>query len=111
MISICICVLYFRPELRKDGVRRRNTSGPRPLSSINDVAIDTFDLLGVERGENGEEMSYGNLLVPTKVFARDHSKKDNEGITELIHSAVNKHPHVVARYFPSKPISCSKSVS
>ncbi|XP_077302713.1 CDK5 and ABL1 enzyme substrate 2 isoform X3 [Arctopsyche grandis] len=91
-----------RPELRKDGVRRRNTSGPRPLSSINDVAIDAFDLLGVERGENGQEMSYGKLLVPSRIHSRDHHRKiDNEGMAELIYNsaAVHKHPHIVARCF------------
>ncbi|CAB3230939.1 unnamed protein product [Arctia plantaginis] len=88
-----------RSDLRKDGVRRRNTSGPRPLSSITDNGVDPFDLLGLEKEENGQEISYSKLLVPAKVCAREHYKKMYEGdFTEKGNwKVINRHPHVIAR--------------
>lgn len=41
-----------RSDGKKD-IRRRHTSGPRPLSVINDSS-DPFDLLGVEKGKDGQ---------------------------------------------------------
>lgn len=88
-----------RSDLRKDGVRRRNTSGPRPLSSITDNGVDPFDQLGLEKEENGQEISYSKLLIPAKVYTREQYKKMYEGdFTEKANwKVINRHPHVIAR--------------
>lgn len=83
----------FRVELKKEGGRRRNTSGPRPLSAINDVAFDAFDLLGIEKSENGQEKSYGHLLVPSQCHQKD---KRNPFLLDTNMELTN--PHILKNY-------------
>ncbi|XP_076760986.1 CDK5 and ABL1 enzyme substrate 2 isoform X2 [Xylocopa sonorina] len=78
-------------ELRKDTTRRKNISSQRPLSAINDN-IDPFGLLGIERAKDGQEISYGQLLVPSRQFQKD--KKLHFSDNDTIELIPNKHPIV-----------------
>lgn len=75
--------------------RKRTTSGTRPLSSATD-GLDPFDSLGVEKGLDGQEYSYGYLLVPTKPIKEFREKRLNtiDDPTEPAHVLnLTKRPH------------------
>lgn len=92
---------YRGKENRKDPRRRGQASGVRPLSSINDAAFDPFDLLGMQRGESGQEVSYGHLLVPSKPYAKEKKHAAVTMIPETTMEVTHYHAmknHGVARY-------------
>ncbi|CAG9854720.1 unnamed protein product [Phyllotreta striolata] len=65
---VCSFIPYkknFRSDLKREGQRKRTASGNRPLSTSGD-GFDPFDSLGIERGRDGQEHSYGYLLEPSK---------------------------------------------
>ncbi|KAJ4436051.1 hypothetical protein ANN_18678 [Periplaneta americana] len=92
--TVCLYVYCtFQKRSQERWGRRRHASGPRPLSAISD-GLDPFDLLGLEKGQEGQEISYGQLLVPSRQFLVRERKLASE---EPPDSASFKH-HIVARY-------------
>lgn len=60
---IIFVLLFYRPETKREGNRKRTTSGPRPLSALGD-ALDPFDLLGIERAQDGQVFTLKILHYP-----------------------------------------------
>lgn len=50
------------------------------MSTVNDEPFDPYDLLGIQKAEHGQELSYGHLLVPTKLG----KEKQHGGVKALI---------------------------
>lgn len=93
-----------RTEARKEGQRRRNISGNRPLSSNDQpLRFDAFNLiLGVENPyEAYGEVSYGHLLTPV-IRAMQREKKYNAAVNEvtvdILNTAALKN-HGIVRYY------------
>ncbi|CAM1319935.1 CABLES1 (predicted), partial [Pycnogonum litorale] len=84
-------------DVKADGLgigRKRHVSSgqTRPLTTISDGA-DPFDILGLHKLEEEEEISYEQLLVPSRAY---HPKKFREQISSqsaVDHGGVNLHPH------------------
>lgn len=96
---VCSVIPYkksSRSDSKRDAQRKRTTSGTRPLSSIGD-GLDPFDSLGIERGRDGQEDSYGYLLVPSKPIKDVGKRNTIDDPTEQTHEGTKRSRHVVAR--------------
>lgn len=68
------------------------------MSSIGDP-LDPFDSLGIERGPEGQEVSYGYLLIPTKPTKERGGKSHTiDDPTEVASTNIHRPHHIVARY-------------
>ncbi|XP_022918786.1 CDK5 and ABL1 enzyme substrate 2 isoform X2 [Onthophagus taurus] len=87
-----------RPEIRREINRKRNTSGTRPLSVVGELA-DPFDAFGIRKNLDGQEVSYGELLVPSRAVKDFRDRKCNS--TDEVQLRKNgKLPHqAIARCF------------
>ncbi|XP_069939551.1 CDK5 and ABL1 enzyme substrate 2 isoform X2 [Cherax quadricarinatus] len=86
---------------RLESGRRRHASGTRTLSTISDTA-DPSHLLGFDRNDEYREVSYSELLVPSRSFFCKPRRQQSEHI-ELSDSADRcLHPGV-ARCFSYEP--------
>lgn len=89
-----------RCDVKREGHRKRTTSGQRPLSSTED-GLDPFDSLGIERKSDGTETSYGYLLIPTKSVKEFRERRlntiDDPSDPHHSHKVISARPHIFAR--------------
>ncbi|KAJ8933707.1 hypothetical protein NQ314_013837, partial [Rhamnusium bicolor] len=98
---VCSFIPYTknnRSESKRDANRKRTISGTRPLSSVGD-GLDPFDSLGIERGRDGQEDSYGYLLIPSKPIKDGGKRNTIDDPTDHSHDVTKRNRHVVARCF------------
>uniref|UniRef100_V5GSV0 CDK5 and ABL1 enzyme substrate 1 n=1 Tax=Anoplophora glabripennis TaxID=217634 RepID=V5GSV0_ANOGL len=96
---VCSVIPYkknSRSDSKRDAHRKRTTSGTRPLSSSAD-GLDPFDSLGIERGQDGQEDSYGYLLIPSKAIKEVGKRNTIDDPTDHSHDGPKRNRHVVAR--------------
>ncbi|KAK5645791.1 hypothetical protein RI129_004255 [Pyrocoelia pectoralis] len=102
---VCSFIPYLknhkvRSEVKnhREGTRKRHISGSRPLSAIGDP-LDPFEMLGIEKGLEGQEVSYGKLLIPTRTIKEFCEKRANTFDENLEQTTVpsERSRHVVAR--------------
>ncbi|GAB6022110.1 hypothetical protein CHUAL_006253 [Chamberlinius hualienensis] len=79
----------WKMETKSEGSRRRHasTSG-RPLSTISD-GMDLFELLAIPRGEEGQDVSYSQFLVPSKPSIRSRPCEDMSGSANDVLPAIS----------------------
>ncbi|KAJ8955563.1 hypothetical protein NQ318_001393 [Aromia moschata] len=95
---VCSIIPYRRSLTQNVRLtEKRTTSGTRPLSSID--GLDPFDSLGIERGRDGQEDSYGYLLVPSKPMKDVGKRNTIDDPMENTPDGVKRNRHVVARCF------------
>jgi len=82
-----------RGEFRGESGRRRQLSSSRPMSSTGDYA-DLFTLLGIPKSEEGQVVSYSQMLVPSAHFLRtDAGTRRLHSVGEFIETDGSKqHP-------------------
>uniref|UniRef100_T1J729 Cyclin N-terminal domain-containing protein n=1 Tax=Strigamia maritima TaxID=126957 RepID=T1J729_STRMM len=86
--------------------RRHASSGNRPLSTISD-GPDVFDLLGLVRSEDGQDISYNQLLVPSRSFFQRRFLSQEAELNPVI---THGHPTQVARCFSYDAATTQKIV-
>nr|CAI5831176.1 unnamed protein product [Callosobruchus analis] len=79
-----------RPDSKRETHRKRNTS------SIGD-GLDPFDSLGIERGRDGQEYSYGYLLTPSKTVKDVLKRSTIDDPTDENARSSNQQRHMVTR--------------